>query len=123
MGIEPTAQAWEAWVLPLYDARDALDSSRVPRGRQIVGRSAGFNFRAGGINEQPVAGSSSPTRTGAANSSDLRSSAAARKQREAADAAQHQPRAGGQRNRHNGRIERPLRIVRGAPARDRKSVV
>ena len=21
MGIEPTAQAWEAWVLPLYDAR------------------------------------------------------------------------------------------------------
>jgi hypothetical protein len=22
MGIEPTAQAWEAWVLPLYDARD-----------------------------------------------------------------------------------------------------
>jgi hypothetical protein len=24
MGIEPTAQAWEAWVLPLYDARFAL---------------------------------------------------------------------------------------------------
>ena len=24
MGIEPTAQAWEAWVLPLYDARAAL---------------------------------------------------------------------------------------------------
>ena len=23
MGIEPTAQAWEAWVLPLYDARSA----------------------------------------------------------------------------------------------------
>jgi hypothetical protein len=23
MGIEPTAQAWEAWVLPLYDARAA----------------------------------------------------------------------------------------------------
>ncbi len=23
MGIEPTAQAWEAWVLPLYDARDS----------------------------------------------------------------------------------------------------
>ncbi len=38
MGIEPTAQAWEAWVLPLYDARYALDSSRVPRGRQIMGR-------------------------------------------------------------------------------------
>ncbi len=36
MGIEPTAQAWEAWVLPLYDARYALDSSRVPRGRQIA---------------------------------------------------------------------------------------
>jgi hypothetical protein len=30
MGIEPTAQAWEAWVLPLYDARYALESSRVP---------------------------------------------------------------------------------------------
>jgi hypothetical protein len=24
MGIEPTAQAWEAWVLPLYDARPCL---------------------------------------------------------------------------------------------------
>jgi hypothetical protein len=24
MGIEPTAQAWEAWVLPLYDARMRL---------------------------------------------------------------------------------------------------
>jgi hypothetical protein len=34
MGIEPTAQAWEAWVLPLYDARsrrilDKGDSSRL----------------------------------------------------------------------------------------------
>jgi hypothetical protein len=29
MGIEPTAQAWEAWVLPLYDARVATDSSRL----------------------------------------------------------------------------------------------
>jgi hypothetical protein len=29
MGIEPTAQAWEAWVLPLYDARLASDSSRL----------------------------------------------------------------------------------------------
>ena len=28
MGIEPTAQAWEAWVLPLYDARNVPDSSR-----------------------------------------------------------------------------------------------
>src|SRR5208283_668251 len=37
MGIEPTAQAWEAWVLPLYDARQGLDSSRVPKRRQIVG--------------------------------------------------------------------------------------
>jgi hypothetical protein len=27
MGIEPTAQAWEAWVLPLYDARYPSDSS------------------------------------------------------------------------------------------------
>jgi hypothetical protein len=37
MGIEPTAQAWEAWVLPLYDARYPFDSSRVPDGRQIAG--------------------------------------------------------------------------------------
>src|ERR1700730_12553336 len=29
MGIEPTAQAWEAWVLPLYDARCGVDSSRL----------------------------------------------------------------------------------------------
>ena len=29
MGIEPTAQAWEAWVLPLYDARADVDSSRL----------------------------------------------------------------------------------------------
>ncbi len=35
MGIEPTAQAWEAWVLPLYDARSRRlilgkgDSSRL----------------------------------------------------------------------------------------------
>ena len=40
MGIEPTAQAWEAWVLPLYDARDRHDSSRVPQGRQIGARRA-----------------------------------------------------------------------------------
>ena len=28
MGIEPTAQAWEAWVLPLYDAREGRHSMR-----------------------------------------------------------------------------------------------
>jgi hypothetical protein len=27
MGIEPTAQAWEAWVLPLYDARSGLEAA------------------------------------------------------------------------------------------------
>ncbi len=27
MGIEPTAQAWEAWVLPLYDAREGRHST------------------------------------------------------------------------------------------------
>ena len=42
MGIEPTAQAWEAWVLPLYDARYAPDSNRVPGGRQIA---AGYAAR------------------------------------------------------------------------------
>ena len=29
MGIEPTAQAWEAWVLPLYDARRGTHSMRL----------------------------------------------------------------------------------------------
>jgi hypothetical protein len=28
MGIEPTAQAWEAWVLPLYDAREGRHCNR-----------------------------------------------------------------------------------------------
>jgi hypothetical protein len=31
MGIEPTAQAWEAWVLPLYDARLEVDSNHPLR--------------------------------------------------------------------------------------------
>jgi hypothetical protein len=38
MGIEPTAQAWEAWVLPLYDARYGIDSSHCP-GRQAINSS------------------------------------------------------------------------------------
>ena len=33
MGIEPTAQAWEAWVLPLYDARYGVDSNHVSGSR------------------------------------------------------------------------------------------
>jgi hypothetical protein len=33
MGIEPTALAWEARVLPLYDARVAADSSATFDGR------------------------------------------------------------------------------------------
>jgi hypothetical protein len=41
MGIEPTAQAWEAWVLPLYDARYPRDSRRVPQGRQMWQLSVG----------------------------------------------------------------------------------
>jgi hypothetical protein len=36
MGIEPTAQAWEAWVLPLYDARAALILFASPPSAQIV---------------------------------------------------------------------------------------
>src|ERR1700734_2534629 len=35
MGIEPKAQAWEAWVLPLYDARAWADSSRLCEGQAI----------------------------------------------------------------------------------------
>jgi hypothetical protein len=45
MGIEPTAQAWEAWVLPLYDARNSGDLKRVPRHGQI-GEQAGEQLRA-----------------------------------------------------------------------------
>jgi hypothetical protein len=37
MGIEPTAQAWEAWVLPLYDARS----------RRILDNGILVAFRAG----------------------------------------------------------------------------
>jgi hypothetical protein len=32
MGIEPTAQAWEAWVLPLYDARRPRIIAELARG-------------------------------------------------------------------------------------------
>lgn len=32
MGIEPTAQAWEAWVLPLYDAREGWHCNRLSAG-------------------------------------------------------------------------------------------
>jgi hypothetical protein len=46
MGIEPTAQAWEAWVLPLYDARCGSDSSRVPprqaNGSKLTSRRPSF---------------------------------------------------------------------------------
>jgi hypothetical protein len=40
MGIEPTAQAWEAWVLPLYDARarvilGAFHAIRQPPGNPL----------------------------------------------------------------------------------------
>jgi hypothetical protein len=38
MGIEPTAQAWEAWVLPLYDARYATEFNRDLKGRQIAAK-------------------------------------------------------------------------------------
>jgi hypothetical protein len=50
MGIEPTAQAWEAWVLPLYDARAAADSSRLPEpvANRFRGFGAGFPSRSDG---------------------------------------------------------------------------
>jgi hypothetical protein len=44
MGIEPTAQAWEAWVLPLYDARYAAKFSRDPRSPQIAEIPAGESW-------------------------------------------------------------------------------
>ncbi len=50
MGIEPTAQAWEAWVLPLYDARidadvNAEQSKRQPGSLQTVGNRRGWARR------------------------------------------------------------------------------
>src|SRR5271163_3529939 len=36
MGIEPTAQAWEAWVLPLYDARVGVFLFASPPSAQIA---------------------------------------------------------------------------------------
>jgi hypothetical protein len=37
MGIEPTAQAWEAWVLPLYDARATGILVALENAWQILG--------------------------------------------------------------------------------------
>jgi hypothetical protein len=37
MGIEPTAQAWEAWVLPLYDARATAILVALENAWQIPG--------------------------------------------------------------------------------------
>ncbi len=60
MGIEPTAQAWEAWVLPLYDARYRPDSSRVPGGRQMEedrgGDTSTRRLGSGDIDDNPGAG-------------------------------------------------------------------
>jgi hypothetical protein len=36
MGIEPTAQAWEAWVLPLYDARVSVILVALRRDNQCL---------------------------------------------------------------------------------------
>jgi hypothetical protein len=41
MGIEPTAQAWEAWVLPLYDAR----LTRILVGFAVVAKPHRFLLR------------------------------------------------------------------------------
>jgi hypothetical protein len=46
MGIEPTAQAWEAWVLPLYDARYSLILIMSAGNLQtVLGRGAGGRTR------------------------------------------------------------------------------
>jgi hypothetical protein len=38
MGIEPTSEAWEASILPLYDARsNAINSNRSPGEKQQEG--------------------------------------------------------------------------------------
>jgi hypothetical protein len=47
MGIEPTAQAWEAWVLPLYDARAASILVAPENAWQIpwIGKAKGARWR------------------------------------------------------------------------------
>jgi hypothetical protein len=42
MGIEPTSEAWEASILPLYDARPALTLSNLPQS----GKNSSFHFHA-----------------------------------------------------------------------------
>ena len=38
MGIEPTSEAWEASILPLYDARSALKLAKETFGRKLAFR-------------------------------------------------------------------------------------
>jgi hypothetical protein len=41
MGVEPTSLAWEARVMPLYDARTGRDSTRVLR-RSAIAEAGGW---------------------------------------------------------------------------------
>jgi hypothetical protein len=44
MGIEPTSEAWEASILPLYDARsEAIVPANWPAGKRREHRSTGWN--------------------------------------------------------------------------------
>jgi hypothetical protein len=36
MGIEPTSEAWEASILPLYDARSIPKLAKEPRSRKLA---------------------------------------------------------------------------------------
>jgi hypothetical protein len=58
MGSEPTAQAWEAWVLPLYDARRVgiiaeLTGSQAKRAQSGVQRVRGCRQRYSTLNWTP----------------------------------------------------------------------
>ena len=51
MGIEPTSEAWEASILPLYDARLMHYASKTPVGRaracqaHVVGHEVSLHYR------------------------------------------------------------------------------
>src|ERR1700691_3418653 len=97
MGIEPTAQAWEAWVLPLYDARYRVDSSRVLPSQQIAGHCCGDSS---GWTEKPTAHARSRgSRITLDRRSDRGELAAAYKHSKSTDAGQKQRQRQGQRHR------------------------
>ena len=49
MGIEPTSEAWEASILPLYDARSGGDEGRIAPQLRVRKETGGKKQRAGWV--------------------------------------------------------------------------